>query len=262
MLFEGTMRTMDGSERAPDVLPIFAINLDRAEDRWQALSATAGKLRLERIAAVDGGAIARTDWIDIDHRRFQRNHGRRMLPGEYGCYRSHLAALDAFIATGEPLGIIVEDDIELDEELPARVRSIAAGAPPFDVIKLVNHRAYGFRRKGTSALGDHYGRCVHGPQGSAACYAVTQEGARRLRRSLAVMWLPYDVALERGWDTGVSVLTTEKNLLAFSPLRARSSITTGRDSSYDSSKDAAIARWRTALFRAGDYVRRAVYALA
>lgn len=253
---------MEGTVRVSPALPIFAINLDRAEDRWRALSATAGTLRLERVAAVDGPAVPPSEWVDVDQRRFQRSHGRRMLPGEYGCYRSHLAALDAFIATGEPLGVIVEDDIELDEKLPERVRSIAAGAPPFDVIKLVNHRAYGFRRKGTSALGDHYGRCVHGPQGSAACYAVTRDGARRLRRSLAMMWLPYDVALERGWGTGVSVLTTEKNLLSFSPLRARSSIITDSDGSYKTSKHRLVARWPTALFRARDYVQRFVYALA
>jgi hypothetical protein len=42
------------------------------------------------------------------------------LPGEYGCYRSHLKILSVFLYIGEPAGVIVVANIELLADLIAR----------------------------------------------------------------------------------------------------------------------------------------------
>ncbi|MEF2554607.1 glycosyltransferase family 25 protein, partial [Aurantimonas sp. A2-1-M11] len=185
------------------------INLDRSTERWQDIEVSAADAGVEvtRVPGVDGAAVPVNDWLDVDHRRFARSHGRTILPGEYGCYRSHLAALQAVIASGEPVAVICEDDITVKPEAPAAVTAVLGHRPDLHVLKLANHRIRGFVSHGGDGLAS-YGRCIHGPQGSAACYAVTREGATLLLSALQTMWLPWDIALERGWDTGARIYTT------------------------------------------------------
>ncbi|WP_204280180.1 hypothetical protein, partial [Raoultella ornithinolytica] len=76
-----------------------------------------------------------------------------------------------------------------------RIEAIIAAVPDFDVIKLANHRMSLFLRAATTTQGDEIGRALHGPQGSAAAYLVTREGAQGLLSKLAVMTMPWDVAL-------------------------------------------------------------------
>lgn len=195
---------------------IYAINLDRSTDRWARLARQAGELnfRLVRIPGVDGAQIAKADWIDCDETAFRRNNGRTVLDGEYGCYRSHLNAISTFLETGEPIGIIVEDDIELGPDLLARTHAALEALPATDAIKLCNHRMVWFRIFATSSLGDDIGRAAHGPQGSAACYAVTRAGAVKLINGLQRMEYPWDVALERGWATKTEIYATRQNVVS------------------------------------------------
>lgn len=188
---------------------IYAINLDRSIERWDALSSQAADMSLDllRIPGIDGAALAANARIDYDEDAFRRKNGRRLLAGEYGCYRSHLKALSAFLETGDAVGIIVEDDLVLTEDLCRRTAAAFEACPEADVIKLFNHRVVWFRHYCTSSLGDEIGRAAHGPQGSAACYGVSRAGAAKLVEKLRRMEYPWDVALERGWATGIEIYT-------------------------------------------------------
>lgn len=195
---------------------IFAINLDRSSDRWARLARQAAELdfRLIRVPGIDGAQVDRRDWIECDETSFRRNNGRTILPGEYGCYRSHLKALSDFLETNQPIGIIVEDDIELGADLLLRTQAAFAVLPDADVIKLCNHRIVWFKVFATSSFGDEIGRAGHGPQGSAACYAVTRAGAGKLLVRLQRMKYPWDIALERGWAMKAEIFTTRVNIVA------------------------------------------------
>ena len=243
------------------LLTAYVINLDRSVDRFKAVKASAEGtgIAVVRVDAVNGAAInLDEDLPGIDTGKFEEQHGRRPLPGEYGCYRSHLKALDLVIAAAEPLAIIAEDDILFTQDLDRRVRSIFEAAPGADIVKLVSHRTPAFVTFGVSDAGDVFGRCIHGPQGSAACYAVTLEGARRLRSQLEMMWLPYDVALERGWATNARTYTVELPLVDFQPERLESTIAGQGD--YDSTKLAATNKLAAFWFRTGEYLSRTTYA--
>jgi glycosyl transferase family 25 len=243
------------------LLPTLVINLDRSKERWAEIAASAvgTGLELRRVAAVDGAEIPAELRHGLDHQKFCFSNGREVLPGEYGCYRSHLDALRMVVDEGHDLAIIGEDDISLNRELRDRVLAIFEALPTIDVLKLVNHRTRGFVRYGASSLGDAFGRCLHGPQGSAACYAVTRKGAGLLLASLEPMWLPYDIALERGWATGASTFTTHHPLVEFGSNREDTLIATRQQ--YHDVKMPRIKRAGTLISRGTDYFARAFYGI-
>ncbi|WP_349956214.1 glycosyltransferase family 25 protein [Rhizobium sp. ZPR3] len=242
-------------------MQVYLINIDRAVERLAEIQRQSDELgfRFERVDGVDGALIPRDQWIDVDHDRFQRRHGRTILPGEYGCYRSHLLALQRFLTSGDQMAIIIEDDVALDTEFLARAIAAKEAAPAAGLIKLVNHRWNGFRALTRSTKGDIVGRCLFGPQGSTACYLVTRETAEKIVRSLAVMSLPWDVAVERGWDMQISIVSTRTNIAGFSRLQRTTMIGWRRD--YRAAKSSALRRIPAHIFRTLDFFRRIAYVL-
>jgi glycosyl transferase, family 25 len=228
-------------------LEIFAVNLDRSTDRWRSIASHAEQLGLavNRVSAVDGRQIAEGDREAVDEKAFRRNMGRTMLPGEYGCYCSHIKALKEFLASPAELAVIIEDDLQLEHGFSARVIAAFAAVPNADVIKFFNHRVVGFRQTAKTSFGDELGRALHGPLGSAACYGVTRRGAERLIDRLATMRFPWDVALERAWDHGAAVYTSRRNIGSV----ARGGTTIATRDIYRSVK---FPKWK----RVGTYVLR------
>ncbi|MER9327113.1 O-antigen ligase family protein [Mesorhizobium sp. M0488] len=238
-------------------LPIFAINLDRETGRWSELlaSAEAAGLSFQRIAAIDGSALAKEEWTEIDLPAARKLSGRAILPGEYACYRSHIKALETFLAGGGAHGLIVEDDVLFSENTMRRIEAIIAAVPDFDVIKLNNHRMSFFMRALETTEGDEIGRALHGPQGSAAAYLVTREGARGLLSALAVMKMPWDVAIERFWAAGLKVYSVRQNVLGFAKSSETSGIA-GPSGSYKFARLAWPSRWSAVALRARDELSR------
>jgi glycosyl transferase family 25 len=238
---------------------IYAINLERSPDRWLRLAQQAEELdlRLVRITGVDGSQVPVAEWINCDERTFSRNNGRTILPGEYGCYRSHLKALSTFLEVNQPIGIIAEDDIAFSGDLGSRVSAAFDALPDAEVIKLCNHRIVWFKQSARTALGDEVGRAAWGPQGSAACYAVTRAGAAKLIDRLARMDHPWDIALERGWATGIETYTTKRDLVE----RARHPTTIATRSAYKETKFPWWKRFGTLNHRIAESARRISYAL-
>lgn len=198
--------------------PIYVINMKSAQKRWEIIITAAedAGLNLFRVDAIDGKSIHKDEWVDVDQKEFTLNTARDIFTGEYGCYRSHLKALEMFVASEEDYGIILEDDILPDGEILERVQHIIASTDSFDVVKLVNHRTSGFITLATTIKGDSVGRTLFGPQGSAAAYLVSKAGAVKLLKSLSIISLPWDVALEKHWKIDANVLTVKENILNFS----------------------------------------------
>ncbi len=228
-------------------LEIFAINLDRSTDRWKILAdrASALGLSLTRVSAVDDKLTPGAKREAVDDAAFRRNTGRLMLAGEYGCYRSHIKALKAFLAANDDSALIIEDDVELSADLKDRVHAAFEAVPDADVIKFFNHRVVGFLMTYTLSLDDEIGRAIHGPLGSSACYTVSRRGAVLLIKHLTVMRYPWDAALERGWDRGALVYTTRMNVANI----ARGGTTISTRDIYRSVK---FSKWK----RLGTYARR------
>ncbi|WP_377295854.1 glycosyltransferase family 25 protein [Rhizobium sp. SGZ-381] len=238
-------------------LPVLLINIERAAARRRLIESQAQELgiRLVAVAGVDGAAVPQEAWQDVDLDLFRRRNGRPMMPGEYGCYRSHLNALAHLVESGQEAAIIIEDDVALSQDLMQRAAAIRDVVPGDAVVKLVNHRIVAFRETAVSALGDPVGRCLFGPQGSAACYLVTRGAAQRLLARLLPMSLPFDMALERVWSHQVPVLSAKDNLLSFGSMRQDTMIAHRVD--YRQHKLRGWQKMPTHLFRTGEAWARA-----
>ena len=127
-----------------------------------------------------------------------------MRPGEIGCYLSHLAAMQAFLATDASHALILEDDATLLPALPdvlARATSretvatlgrAQAGKPP-----------HGFQARPAAAHAAH-ALCVNlfRSTGSAG-YVLSRHAAEVYLDKLLPIGQPFDHAFDRGWFLGL-----------------------------------------------------------
>ena len=104
------------------------INLDASGPRLSAAAAQleAAGLSWERLPAVDGRDRAPESFAGYDGPSVRRAWGRDLSGGEIGCYLSHFAALDRFLASDQTLLLVLEDDFRLRADAPAAIRAIAA----------------------------------------------------------------------------------------------------------------------------------------
>ncbi|HZG30293.1 MAG TPA: glycosyltransferase family 25 protein [Ensifer sp.] len=243
-------------------IPVYVINLDRSADRLAKIERSALQHGIEfiRVAAVDGRSVPAVERHGLSELLFRLRCGRRSLPGEYGCYRSHLETLREIAEGSAPAALVMEDDVEFADGLKEAVRALVGLMPKRAVLKLVHHRSGGFLPLERPAEALEVGVCCMGPQGSTAAYLVTREGARRLLRRLRLMSLPVDVAMERAWSTGVDVLTLRENLLPF--MDGQRGVTlVGTSEEYRSVKFFKLARVPSYLFKGLENIWRMAYAL-
>ena len=178
----------------------FLINLDRSPERLAAMASQLDVLNMPftRIAAVDGRTIKVEDRVDTH--RYRRRHGREVRAAEVGCYLSHLAAMQAFLATDASHALILEDDATLLPALPdvlARATSREA-IGTWDVLKLESRRT-GFKLA-LLQLTPRHALCVNLFRSTgAAAYVVSRHAAQVYLDKLLPMGQPFDHAFDRGW---------------------------------------------------------------
>lgn len=250
----------------------YAINLARSSDRWTRLAkefATIG-LPLQRVEGVDGASVAERDWTAFDTSTFRRRNGRDPRPGEYGCHRSHVRAIEIALASDRAAFVILEDDASVGPALPMvaeRLLHMFKDRPR--VVRLSAHRHSTFEPltymdgidvdepTGGGATGEYaLGRCWHGPTGSASATWYSRTGAKLLLAAAQPGTLPWDIEQERSWATGVPFLQTRPDVTGIT-WNTPSTILTGTDPRY-----AKFAWWRrtsTLRFRVADLVRRIAY---
>lgn len=133
--------------------------------------------------------------------------GRPMYPGELGCYSSHYAAWQAFLESGAPQLLVLEDDTIVDwgflEKLVA-VDLQAAGVP---YLRLYAKRPCAFREVLRDAVEQQRTliQYLDRPLGTQG-YVMTREGAQRFVRHCRRVRRPLDDELDRSWEHGVACL--------------------------------------------------------
>lgn len=67
--------------------------------------------KYEIVDGINGNEPGALDHFDLRGGEFQRRWKRAARPGDYGCYASHLSAMERILSTESDYGIIIEDDV-------------------------------------------------------------------------------------------------------------------------------------------------------
>ncbi len=192
-----------------DGVATWVINLDRAPERLARVSARLNALGLPftRLAAVDARHLQPAQQAALDTPGYEQRHGKTPVPGELGCYLSHVAVLQAFLASQASAALVLEDDVLLHDSLPGVLTALLQHAGRWDMVKLSGvHSGTPVAVHdlgGGHALAVMLSRCT----GSSA-YLVNRRAAEAYLRQpggLLPMQLPYDHVFDQGWRFGLQV---------------------------------------------------------
>jgi glycosyl transferase family 25 len=190
-------------------LRTWVINLDRAPARLARISAQLQRLGLPftRLPAVDARALTPEQAAQLDEPAYRRHHGMTPVPGELGCFLSHVAVMRAFLAGDAEVALVLEDDVLLHDTLPTVLQALLQHPERWDMVKLsAVHR-------GTPqpvldlAPGHHLAVMLSRVTGSSA-YLINRRAAQAYLHEpggLLPMQLPYDHVYDQGWRFGLKV---------------------------------------------------------
>jgi glycosyl transferase family 25 len=161
-------------------LPVWLINLPRAtarRERMEARLATLG-LPFTLFPGVDGKAEEARLLANTDIAAFERNMGRKILIGGLGCYHSHLGVWEAFLASGKPVALVLEDDVIFHDDFLDAVRLGLQARDHWDFLKLNCIRAKMPVCQGM--VGPYRLNAYVGPATGTGAYLITRETAAKL----------------------------------------------------------------------------------
>lgn len=95
------------------------INLDRSPDRWKFISQQFYNLNLPvtRVSGVDGYKLSTETQLNLQPPLKEKwEFPRRLLPGEIGCYLSHIKCWKTLIESDESWALVIEDDVQISTE--------------------------------------------------------------------------------------------------------------------------------------------------
>ena len=178
-------------------LMVLLINLPRSTDRRLRMEQRLEALGLayELLPAVDGRAQWEQLLPTVDMTAFQRHTGGDVLPGEIGCYHSHLQAWQRLLASDADVLLVLEDDMVFHDDFLPALRTALRGRAHWDLLKLAKIRAKQPVCQGL--LGAyHLNACVGAFTGFGA-YLIQRDAVHRLLPQLLPIRAPIDRELEQ-----------------------------------------------------------------
>lgn len=175
------------------------INLDRSPERWEKIKANFSQIPLtvRRISGIEVRSLDESLPVPFLSVSFALRMGRPAVPGEIGCYASHLKAMKEFLATDFDFCLICEDDVVPNADL-MNVLCESLEIPGWDLLRAAKCREKGFHVWRKLPCGTAIGTNMKGFAYSAA-YVVSRKGAETILKNLVPMRLPFDLAIHRGW---------------------------------------------------------------
>jgi len=183
------------------VVPTYLINLRRDGARLERMSAQLSRLGLpfERLDAIHG--LDMPGWLQPYFLDAEGKSASRLLPGEIGCYASHLLACAIIAQRGLP-ALVLEDDLEIADGFTDLLRAFGTLPAGWDIVRLSNpHKRICFR---VSGLTDRFSlvKFSRVPPSTGA-YLLSPAGARKFLGWKHLRTLPVDQDLRRNWDCGL-----------------------------------------------------------
>ncbi len=176
-------------------MQVFVINLAAAVDRLSYMSDQLGG-EFERIEAVRGGSVP-------ERLAGNFNGETPLLPGEIGCYASHLVAAETILARGLPYAVVLEDDVDLASNFRPLVESaVSRLSGEWDILSLSGAKQRPHCRLSKLGGESYLVRYLHFPKTTAA-YVISRSGCRKLLAKHP-RTRPVDVDIRYGWEMGIN----------------------------------------------------------
>ncbi|PRY79638.1 glycosyl transferase family 25 [Yoonia maritima] len=131
----------------------------------------------------------------IDIEAFEKNVGRKVMPGEIGCYHSHLKVWEQLIETGARVGLILEDDVVFHPNFRSAVDLALEHKEAWDILKLNYIRAKFPAKK--ARIGEMYIQSYIGPFTGMGAYLIHAETAARILPQMLPITRPIDHEIDR-----------------------------------------------------------------
>lgn len=187
---------MSAAQRLPGLM-VLLINLPRSTDRRARMEQRLAALGLdyELLSAVDGRAQWEQLMPSVDLPAFQRHAGGDVLPGEIGCYHSHLQAWQRLVASDAQVLLVLEDDMVFHDDFMDALRVALRGRAHWDMLKLAKIRAKQPVCQGL--LGPYRLNACIGAFTGFGAYLIQRETAQRLLPQMLPIRAPIDRELEQ-----------------------------------------------------------------
>jgi|GEM_PF-1243861 len=209
------MSSVNPTRRTDTAMPVIVISLPGERERREHARR---QLEIAGVPftffdAIGGEAAAAGYFEKLDEEEFVLNCGRRVVPGEVGCFASHRALWVQSAETNTPV-VILEDDFSLTPAFPQALRVASSLIGKLGFIRLqADLRA----RKVAVGHPDpfvvqRYTKPPHGLMG----YCVSPAVARAFVDDTNVLDAPVDVYVKKYWEHG-------QPLYALTPYSVRSS---------------------------------------
>lgn len=209
----------------------YLINLDRSKDRLERMErgfANSGVDKYERISAIDARHLKETDYI------LKNRYKRNLVPGEIGCYLSHIKTLKAFLESSFEFAIIIEDDVKLENnyknsaEKAIRTYTALPKKHQWDVLKLINGER---RHIHVHQLDETYfiGACGTSIPISTLGAIWSRRGAEKflnktVKNGVPIVKRPIDCELQHAWYYNLRIYNLLPSVVGANPMNAVSTI--------------------------------------
>lgn len=178
-------------------LGIWLINLDRDTDRRAAMETQLAALGLSytRFAAINGKDLSADLSQRADADAYARNMGNPILPGKMGCYASHVAVWETFLASDYKVALILEDDVVFHDDFLKALDLALENADQWDTLRFNCIRAKLPVSQGK--IGDYILNAYIGPFTGNAAYLLHRQTAQRILPNIWPQTRAFDHELNR-----------------------------------------------------------------
>ncbi len=204
----------------------YLINLDRADERLKLMENEFKKCQIsyERISAVDAKIL------DSSTYKVKNKYDRDLVPGEIGCYLSHVKTLETFIASENGFALIIEDDAILSDDFKSAVENSLSNyhklptKDQWDVLKLFNGKRKHIK---IADIDEKYIIAACGTSIPITTIAAiwTRKAAEKflnkIKRPLPTIQRPIDCDLQHAWEFDLRIYNLLPSVVKPAPVETQ-----------------------------------------